>query len=488
MTVIPFAEWRPDVAGLNSTFTEDVMNVLCADGFYMPFRAPVPLGIALSASPTGAFTARSSDGTIYIFAGSAEKLWLLDNTDLTWTDVSKAATTYHSTAEERWVFAQFGDYVVAVNANDNPQVFQLASSTAFDDLGGSPPKARLVAACGDFLFLGNLTDYPNRVQWSALNDITGWTPGTNNSDYQTFPDGGPVAGITPSTNPIIIQRSAIRFATFVPGSEEIFTFQKVHDGRGSPALYSVCSRGNVAFYADNGGFFQVGADGSLVPIGYEKVDRTVFDQITHSDVGGIVGVVDPFYSRVYWLVRYGGASGFNRMLIYDWNLQRWSQAQFDVDAIIPLAAAAIGYTLDNLDTVSSSLDALPFSLDSRVWMGGAPIMAAFDADMNLSFFSGDASEAIITTQEMGSLTGDLVLVSSVFPVADTDNSTIAIGSRMRRGEEFAWTSEIAANPVTGRMDKLNTARFHKFRSTIPAGEAWSRAQGVDVTSQPAGRR
>lgn len=488
MTVIPFAEWRPDVAGLNSAFTEDVMNVLCANGFYVPFKAPVPLGTALSVNPTGAFTARSSDGSIFIFAGSAEKLWLMDNTDRSWIDVSKTATTYHSTDEERWMFAQFGDYVVAVNANDNPQVFNLISGTAFDDLGGSPPKARLVAACGDFLFLGNLTDHPSRVQWSALNDITGWTPGTNNSDYQEFPDGGPVAGITSATNPIIIQRSAIRFATFVPGSTEIFTFQKVHDGRGSPARYSVCSRGNVAFYADNGGFFQVGADGALTPIGFEKVDRTVFDQVTHSDVGAIAGVIDPFYSRVYWLARYGGSAGFNRMLIYDWNLQRWSQAQFDVDAIIPLAAAAIGYTLDNLDDVSASLDALPFSLDSRVWMGGAPIMAAFDADRKLSFFSGAPSEAALATQEMGDTTGALAFVSSVYPVVDTDNATVSIGSRMKRGGDISWTSEMVANPVTGRMDTRNTARFHKFRTTIPAGDTWSKAQGVDVTSMPAGQR
>lgn len=486
--LIPFAEWRPDVAGLNSAFTEDVMNVLCANGFYMPFKAPVPLGTALSVDPTGAFTARSSDGSIFIFAGSAEKLWLMDNTDRSWTDVSKSATTYHSTDEERWMFAQFGDYVVAVNANDNPQVFNLISGTAFDDLGGSPPKARLVAACGDFLFLGNLTDHPSRVQWSALNDITGWTPGTNNSDYQEFPDGGPVAGITSATNPIIIQRSAIRFATFVPGSTEIFTFQKVHDGRGSPARYSVCSRGNVAFYADNGGFFQVGADGALTPIGFEKVDRTVFDQVTHSDVGAIAGVIDPFYSRVYWLARYGGSAGFNRMLIYDWNLQRWSQAQFDVDAIIPLAAAAIGYTLDNLDDVSASLDALPFSLDSRVWMGGAPIMAAFDADRKLSFFSGAPSEAALTTQEMGDTAGGVTRITETTPVLDTLNFAVSFGARFRRGDDPVWSAEAAPSSNTGVVRKNSRSRFHRIKVRVPAGEEWTRAQGVDVKTAPAGLR
>lgn len=488
MSVVPFAEWRPDVAALNSLYTEDVLNVLCGDGLYLPFPAPVAFGDALGATPTGAFVARASDGTVYVFAGTATKLYLLDNTDLSWDDVSKSATTYASTTDERWVFAQFGEYVVAVNINDNPQVFQLGTSTAFDDLSGSPPKARVVATCGDFLILGNLASHPNRIQWSALNDITGWTPGTNNSDYQEFPDGGPVAGITPATNPIIVQREAIRFATFVPGSTEIFTFQKVHDGRGSPARYSICSRGSGAFYADTGGFFQVGADGSLTPIGFEKIDRTVFGQITASDIGSIIGVVDPFFSRVYWLVKYNGASDYNRMLIYDWNLQRWTQAQFSGGAILPFAAAAIGYTLDGLDDISASLDALPFSLDSRVWQGGAPIMAAFNSDEKIAFFNGQASAATITTQEMGDVTGNLTLVSSLYPVVDTNLATVAIGTRMKRGDAPEWTSDISQNTVTGRVDKLSAARFHRFKVKIPANDTWSKAQAVDATTQPAGRR
>jgi len=487
--LMPFAEWRPDVAALNTSYASDILNVLCADGFYMPFPSLVPLSGALAASPVGAFVARTSAGQTVIFAGTATKLYRLDNSTLGWVDVSKTATTYASTTDERWQFEQFGDYVVAVNANDAPQVYQLGTSTRFDNLAGSPPRARFVATCGDFLILGGLTGFPNRIQWSALNNITNWTPGSNNSDYQDFPDGTRVMGIIPSTNPIIIQQDAIRFATFVPGSVEVFTFQKVHDGRGAVAPYSICSRGTLSFYADAGGFFQLSADGALTPIGFEKVDRTVFGKIDFSDITSIVGAIDPFYSRVYWAVKFsGGAAGFNRLIVYDWNLQRWSQVQLTGNFLLPISAATIGYTLDNLDTVSASLDALPFSLDSKVWQGGAPVFGAFDSTNKLGFFSGSSSEATLTTQEMGDTAGAVSRVTEIMPIVDTLSMKVSIGARFRRSDAIVWSAEAVQSSNTGIVRKISRSRFHQFKSRIPAGVNWSKAQGLEVKTAAAGFR
>lgn len=188
---VSFGEWKPDAAELNGANVGDVMNVLCSGQSYLPFPAMGMFSEALEAAPMGrGFLARSLSGQITIFAGTADKLWILDNTDATWDDVSQAATTYGASATATWSFAQFGEYVIAVNVNDDPQVFQLGVSTEFADLAGSPPRAAVVKVWGDFVALMGLASNPDRVHWSAINDHTGWTPGTNNSDYQTFPDGG----------------------------------------------------------------------------------------------------------------------------------------------------------------------------------------------------------------------------------------------------------------------------------------------------------
>ncbi|TGP26101.1 MULTISPECIES: hypothetical protein [unclassified Mesorhizobium] len=484
MTLVPFTEWTPDTAEFNGDNTGDILNVLCSQKSYIPFPDLVPFTSALPAQPLGYFRARSQNGQVSIFAGTATKLYQLNNTTLVWTDVSKAATTYGANTVAQWCFEQFGDYVIAVNINDNPQVFQLGVSTQFADLGGSPPKAAFVRAWGDFLCLLQLATNPNRVQWSGLNNIAFWTPGSNNSDFQDFPEGGVVQGSSRATNPIIFLERNIYRATFVPGSSVVFTFQKIQDKRGAKSPYSIASRGDMAFYADEGGFFQVGADGTIAGVGFEKVDRTIFGQMSASNIASMVGAIDPFYSRVYWACDLTGKGTFGSIVIYDWQQQRWSIASQDNVGIFPAATA--GYTLEGLDSVSTNIDLLPYSLDAKVWQGGAPLLAAFTTDFRLGFFNGTAKQATITTQEQGDVTGTVTLLTSAYPIVDTNSYTVAIGTRMKRGDAVTWTANYSPNSRTGRVDIKVAGRFLQAKTIIPAGTTWGDAQGIELTAQSAG--
>lgn len=392
-------------------------------------------------------------------------------------------TDYTATVDERWRFKQFGNYVVAVNINDAPQVYELNVSSVFADLGGSPPNARHIAIWGDQLALFN----DRTVTWSDTDDITNWS--TLNAGSQTFPDGGNIAGSTDATNPIIFQKSAIRFAQFVPGSLEVFTFTKIHDRRGCAAPYSIASRGEFTFFADAGGFYQITLGGQIMPIGKEKVDRTVFSEIEGSSLAAIYGEVDPFHTRVYWAARVNSTDdSFDRIYVYDWDIGEFARIDASMGILFPLGSGTVGYTLDGLDAISSSIDALEFSLDSNVWKGGSPVMAAFDSDFKLGFFAGPNAEATFTTQEMGGTTGQLTMVSSLYPVIDNDNTKVTIGTRMKRGDSVVFTPELTPSSVTGRVDKISTSRFHRFKIRVPAAEVWTAAQGVDVESQPAGYR
>ena len=484
---IPFGEWAPDAAELNSAHIGDVQNVLSAGASYIPFPSIGAFSDALEAAACGrAFVARSLSGQITIFAGTAEKIFKMDNTDASWDDVSQTATTYSASSTATWSFAQFGEYVIAVNVNDDPQVFQLGASTEFADLAGSPPRAAVVKVWGDFVVLMGLASNPDRVQWSALNDHTGWTPGTNSSDYQTFPDGGKVQGSTEATNPLIFLERSIFKATLQPGSVEIFTFQKIHDRRGAASADSIASRGSFTFYADQGGFFQIGQDGSIAPIGFLKVDKTLFGLMTAPDSRSIMAAIDPFYSRVYWAFKVGSSSTFNRLAVYDWDIQRWTIAEVNTTAIFP--AATTGYTLESLANVSASLDALPFSLDSKAWQGGAPLLGAIGEGNTFSMFSGLPMEAILTMQETGDLAGGVTTVLSTYPVVDTSTVYVSLGARYRRSDNVVWTDEILPSIYTGRVRKKQRGRFHKVKVRIPAETSWTHAQGVDVEMVGTGSR
>ena len=484
---VPFAEFRPDVAAVNADFTDNVLNVLPSSGFYSPFPSLVPVSQTLPSAPAGnGILARTLNGGLSIFVGTGSKLWRLNNTTLAWIDVSRTGAAYSANPDAPWDFAQYGSFVVAVNGNDDPQVFDMTSAVRFTALGGSPPRASIVKVWGDFLALMGLTSNPDRAQWSGLNDIEQWTPGTNNSDYQTFPDGGRVQGSTEGTNPLIILERAIYSATFVPGSDEVFSFSKAQDKRGAKSPSSIASRGAYTFYVDEGGFFQLASDGSVNPIGFMKVDQTAFASIIASDVAKMAAVVDPIQSRVYWAAPYSGSPFYNRLLIYDWQLQQWSQAEVSILSLFNFATT--GFTMESLDTVSTNLDALPFSLDSRVWQGGAPLLGAFSTDFRLSAFNGGVAEAILETQEMGDTTGGITTHLSHYPAINTGACFGSVGSRYRQSDTPAFTEERAMSGNTGRIHKRSRGKFHRVRIRIPASTTWSRAQGVDVETVTTGRR
>lgn len=435
-------------------------------------------GTSVSADGTSTqYLTAVTGNTTFNFITTGETSLNIDNVTI------QALTNYSATVDERWRFKQFGDFVVAVNINTAPQVYEIGTSTEFTDLGGSPPNSRHIAVWGDHLALMS----ERTVTWSDTDDITEWA--TGNAGSQTFPDGGVIQGSNDATNPIVIQKDAIRLGTFVPGSTVVFTFTKIHDKRGAAAPYSITSRGEYTFFADTGGFFRITPDGAIQSIGFEKVDRTIFGLIGGSELVSIYGEVDPFHTRVYFAVKINSTSdAFDRLVIYDWNLDKWTQIETEMEILFPLASGTIGYTLEGLDEISASLDALPFSLDSKVWQGGSPVMAAFDTSNMLGFFSGNNAEAIVTTQEVGATDGQLTMISSLYPVVDTDDVKVTIAARMKRGDTFTSTPELTPSTVTGRVDKLNTSRFHRFRVRIPAETVWSAAQGIDVETQPAGYR
>lgn len=488
MSFIPVAEYRPDIADINGEFTDDIRNVLPADGSYIPMPDFKAFSQTFPEKPLGAFAARALDGTTAVFAGTATKLFILDNTDLSWKDISQKDKQYSASEEARWSFASFGNYIIAVNKNNAPQVYELGRSTTFRDLGGRPPRAGLIKVWGDFVCLMQLPDNPNRVYWSGLNDVEWWTVGKKSCDYQDFPDGGAVQGSSETTNPLIFLQSAIYRGTFIPGSDIVFSFQKIHDKRGVKSMNSIGSRGELSFYADEGGFFQIGSGGEVVPIGFEKIDRTIFTRMNANNLAEMFCAIDPFYNRVYWALDYNGSGIFNELLVYDWGLQKWSVVDIAVSAIMPIYTS--GYTLDGLDALKKPIEDLPFSLDSKAWQGGAPILGAFSIDYRLGSFSGEPMEATVSSQEIGATNGDINRLENIIPQIDTDQAFIAIGARMRRNtqEPVKWSTERQPSYNTGRYHVRSRARFHRFRLRVPAGERWSHIAGFDVQLSQAGTR
>ena len=353
MALLPFGEYRPDLSDLNADYTSSIQNVVPhADG-YGPFpgirtlTATLPGGVC-----KGGFYARKSDGSIAVFAGTSTNLYLLDNSSLAWTLVSKGGASYSPLSSTSiWQFEQFNSFVIAVQGNCAPQVYNLNSSTAFADLGGSPPQASYVAVVSRFVLLSGLTSYPWRIQWSGLNDPANWTPGINCCDYQEFPDGGIVRGAVGGEMGYVFQDQAIRNLVFMPGSDVIFGINRVAKDIGLLCPYTVVSAGDDVFFLSAKGFQRL-AGGALMPIGREKVDRTFFADFDASQPQLAISAHDPAGGRIFWAYNsmMNTAACFDKALVYDPFLDRWASAEFRGQHILSLARP--GITLESLDAIA----------------------------------------------------------------------------------------------------------------------------------------
>jgi hypothetical protein len=231
MPLLAYGEYRPDVSDYEGQATRNILNAVPRGDGYGPFPSFSAYTSALPAPCRGAFYALKSDGTVVTFAGTGTKLYKLNNTDFTWTDVSKGSSSYSAlSATAQWQFAQTGNFVFATQANAVLQIFDLSSSTAFADALGAAPQAAYISVVGRFLVLSGLLSTPYRIQWSGLNNFNAadsWTSGIKSSDFQDFPDGGIVRGVAGGEAGIVFQDQVIRRMSYVPGSPIIFQIDRI---------------------------------------------------------------------------------------------------------------------------------------------------------------------------------------------------------------------------------------------------------------------
>ena len=475
---IPLGEFRPDISDLDAKSLVALDNVIPRLDGYGPIQEYENFTEALPEACRGYFYARNNDGSVSIFAGTEDKLYKLDNTDFSWDDVSLGAGTYAAlSSTSQWQFAQFNNFVFATQANDVVQVWDLTSSTEFDDLAGNPPQAAYISIINRFVVLSGLLSQPYRVHWSGLNDTTEWTAGTNFCDFQDLPDGGIVRGVAGGEYGLIMQDQSIRRMIYSPGSEFVFQIDRVAQDRGLLAPYSLVPAGERMFFLSAQGFIKSDASGQLEPIGAERVDRTFLADYDSASPQLMIGAADPTRKTVVWAYRSinTGVEGFfDRLIIYDWALNRWSMASQQGEYMASLSRP--GLTLEGLDSITTDLDSLPFSLDS-ISTATLPALSVAGTEHKIGFFSGLNRAAFVETGEY-SQAPYRTIVNGITPISDTDEITVSTGGRetLNSMEQPVYSDETELNE-DGFAPVLDEGRYIRARFTLPAGATWKFIRG-----------
>lgn len=506
------SQWLPDLPRANNPGEVVALNVLPAKTSYIPFPNMTVAATNLNVGQTyGATFGRDNANNTYVYVGDQSALYRLAGLSLT-AATRLSGGAYATDITEGWEFVNWGQTVIAVNGQDADVPQQISFGAAnFVNLGGGSFPAAHIAVINNFVVMGNISDSATQVQrvrWSAINNSGSWTQdATTLADFQDLVgEGGWIQKVTSGDQGgFVFQERAIWSMVFV-GSPLIFQFTKLIDGLGAYAANSVCYFENTAFFLSNDGFKKF--DGSNISdIGEGRVDNFFLNDLDTGYLGQVRGVVVPELKTVMWL--YPGAGHFgskcNRIIAYSYAFDKWSLLQFanefSANIEILFRTSTPGYTLDGLDAVSTNLDLLPFSLDSREWTGGQLVLAGFINGW-LTYFNGPPLNATIETgetdlagataqvqiQQKKAVVANRFQVNEIWPlVGSASLSALVVSMKFRDTLGSTPDQTTPMNPIsTGFVQAHTTTRYVSF--VLSTSGSFADIQGFDVDFVNAGRR
>ena len=395
--------------------------------------------------------------------------------------ISASETGFNTPSNERIRFTRFGNRTIAANFGDRLQSFVADTSTSFRNLSDDAPIAKFVTVVRDFVVCAHLDsaggNLPYRVQWSGINDETTWTSSQiTQSDYQDIPDGGHITGIRGGEFGLILMEKAIHRMSYI-GTPLIFQFDNISREKGCIASGSVSQYQGLTFFLSDDGFYL--CDGQqVVPIGAEKIDRFFFND-ADPDFTTMSSAVDPVRKLVLW--NYKSKFAERKLLVYSFTTKKWSVMMASSDYISDATTASV--TVEQLDSINASLDALSVSLDSNLYAGGKYFLGGTSGTKVVTF-SGANKSATIETGDIS--TGGRSLVNLARPQIDNGSATVALASRTLLNEVVTFGTATAADS-DNRVSLRGSGNYHRIQVN-PTGDNWKMAVAVDVDIQPQGVR
>lgn len=504
---LPVAEWAPDMPALNLPGEQ---TPRCMTATNVIPRTPESYGpmpslgggvfSALRLGCLGSYACIDSSSNVQLFAGDTNDLYVANLAGgNTFSNVSASLHGYTVPSGGNWHMALFNNRVIATDYADAVQSYVIGSSSAFANLSANAPKAKYCAVVKSFLVLANINDsaygngaQPQWVWWSANNDPTNWpSPGgatavsVQSSYNPLYGDGGQITGIVgnlANADGAVFMEHGIWRMVYTGGSSA-FSFYPAGNVRGCQAPNSIVQIGQMVFFLAEDGFYSF--DGAeATPIGVNKVDKWFLQNVDQNRMSYVVGTADPANKLVFWAFpSITAATGSqDSLLIYNFAINRWSYASINIQWL--MRALTFGYTLDQLYTILGfTIDNLPASLDSPVWINNRISLAAFDTNNKLNFVSGTSLAAKVDTAEIQPTPNARSFISMARPLVDGGTPSVNIGHRNRQVDTLTWDGAVSMNS-DGLCPLSTEDRYVRAEITTNAGDMWSHIQGVELQVDP----
>ena len=478
-TKLVFGEWMPDQPSISGALV-DAKNVVSQALGYGPFPTAATFSAAASENLTTLVAGKTPANATKLFAAGSTKIFDVSGVGAL-TNVSKTGGYTPNASGDRFRFTQFGNAIIGTNNSDPIQVYTLGTSTAFADLSASAPKCKFLTVVRDFVVTALTTEsstvYPARVRWSGINDETTWgSSQVTQADFQDIPDGGQIVGIRGGEFGLVLMEKGISRMSYI-GTPFIFQFDNISRGKGCIAAGSIAQVQGITFFLSDDGFYL--CDGQQVTaIGSEKVDRWFFANADESGFDSMSSAVDPVRKLIIWNFKTTFAQ--RKLVIYNFNTKKWTYGDAGTDYISDASTSAT--TLEGLDSISASIDALTVSLDSILYMGGKYFLGGTSGAYVVTYNGANATANIVT----GDLNaGGRSVVTLARPLIDGGSATVSVASRTLLSEQPSFGTAVAADS-DNRVSLRGNGNYHQFQ-VVPTGQ-WKTAVALDVEFQGQGVR
>lgn len=469
--------WTPDLTPedtLKAGGLQVCKNVMPVNRYYEPCKDKKTYNsTALTGTILNGIYTQDTDGQYYNFVGTSSKLYRFDKASV--TNVTRATGgDYNSTF---WNFAEYGNWLIATNYSDVPQILKGYTSTNFQALGGSPPRAKFCVMNNTHLVLGFLNDgtvYPKKLQWSARENPEDWTASLiTGAGSQNLPDIiGSITGIgTFGENFIVASENSISIAYFT-GTKTTFEFQ-INAVKNIGCFYpqSFISIGSAVFFWGKNSIYMF--DGQIKDIG-SFLRNTVLNNINIQYSHRITVTHNKEKKLIIWAYPTTSSTGSpDRLLFYNYEEDKWAYADMTVDSVFMGASGGIFW-----DDVNILWDDANILWDSNYWMNNNIVPMVGDTDGLIKTLDGNPLTAEIETGELVSEPSIMMVSRAYIPIYNLTGSGQITVKHRKSTIDTQTSSSASSIKSDGRVDlrtsnrrialNLQATNFSKLGNTLEA--------------------
>lgn len=294
---VPFYDYAPDLALTTPGIILDATAAIPTVKGYKARNSSTQYAPSLPARPLGAYAAFYGDGSTSLVAGTGTQLYRLISG--AWTPIGLG--TY--TASFPWVFAQFGDDLLATSAgNTHIQVASGPTGTFTNLDPTSPSNATSIISVAGFAAAYNKNQWFNS---SAGTDTT-WTPNVQTQSGSGFLydlPGNIVAAAAFFRNQIVWKQQSMYQLTYIGGTQ-VWGNQILSPGTGTWGQGCVClTPSSIAFLGTDDFYVCQGYAPSRIPNNFKE---NFFENVAQDSAGNPTQLqntcswFDPINAVVYW--------------------------------------------------------------------------------------------------------------------------------------------------------------------------------------------